>query len=282
MVRYSMLHDQDVTCLARYVAGPLRGRDVTRRSGNELLLSLFPGIDMMGKGFELSGFCVVRGPDKIFGGDVREFNPPPLFTGIFGGSPCQDFSRQRRADRTGYGLEMIGEFKRIVLSCLPDWWLLENVPGSPDVFIPPYSWQRIDMRASEFGLKQSRLRHIQFGHIDGKVLSIERAGDEEHLEPCCMATEGKRSNRRDFEKFCSLQGLPPGFDLPFFRESAKYTAVGNGVPVPMAQALAEGIKNLREKGTAVCACSCGRLVNGRIYATTACRVRAYRRRQEEN
>jgi hypothetical protein len=30
-----------------------------------LVLSLFPGIDLFGRGFEAAGFCVVRGPDLI-------------------------------------------------------------------------------------------------------------------------------------------------------------------------------------------------------------------------
>jgi hypothetical protein len=33
---------------------------------NGLVLSLFPGIDLLGHGFELEGFCVVRGPDVIY------------------------------------------------------------------------------------------------------------------------------------------------------------------------------------------------------------------------
>ena len=41
-----------------------------------LVLSLFPGLDVLDKAFEEAG-CVVRGPDAIWGGDVREFHPPP-------------------------------------------------------------------------------------------------------------------------------------------------------------------------------------------------------------
>lgn len=50
---------------------------------NFLVLSLFPGIDLLGAAFELEGFTVVRGPDPIFGGDVRAFHPP---TGVSAGS----------------------------------------------------------------------------------------------------------------------------------------------------------------------------------------------------
>lgn len=37
---------------------------------NSLVLSLFPGIGLLDRGFEAEGFCVVRGPDLLWGGDV--------------------------------------------------------------------------------------------------------------------------------------------------------------------------------------------------------------------
>ena len=60
---------------------------------NELVLSLFPGIGILDKGFEEAGFCIVRGPDLIWGGDIRKFHPPvDVFHGVIGGPPCQEFS----------------------------------------------------------------------------------------------------------------------------------------------------------------------------------------------
>ena len=110
-----------------------------------LLLSVFPGIDLLGRAFEGEGFCVVRGPDLIFGGDIRRFNPPAqVFEGVIGGSPCQDFSTARRSAPTGECLEMLEEFKRVIVQALPSWWLLENVRTVPDVKIDGYSWQRVD------------------------------------------------------------------------------------------------------------------------------------------
>ena len=41
-----------------------------------LVLSLFPGIGLLDMAFEEEGFCVVRGPDLLWGGDVRSFRPP--------------------------------------------------------------------------------------------------------------------------------------------------------------------------------------------------------------
>lgn len=49
-------------------------------SSSRIILSLFPGIDLLGRAFEEMGFCVVRGPDKLWGGDIKNFRPPD---GIF-------------------------------------------------------------------------------------------------------------------------------------------------------------------------------------------------------
>ena len=43
----------------------------------ELVLSLFPGIDLLGRGFESEGFCVVRGPDTLWDSMIEEFSAPP-------------------------------------------------------------------------------------------------------------------------------------------------------------------------------------------------------------
>ena len=62
------------------------------------IVSLFPGIGILDKGFEDEGFCVLRGPDLIWGGDIRRFHlPPEVCQGIIGGPPCQDFSSLNRS-----------------------------------------------------------------------------------------------------------------------------------------------------------------------------------------
>jgi len=69
-----------------------RGADME----TQVLLSLFPGIDLLGRAFEEHGFCIVRGPDLLWGGDIRAFHPPPgRFDGVVGGPPCQTFSQFR-------------------------------------------------------------------------------------------------------------------------------------------------------------------------------------------
>jgi hypothetical protein len=58
------------------------GRDSARHcalaSGSPLVLSLFSGIGLLDYAFELEGFTVVRGPDLLWGGDVRNVLAFPL------------------------------------------------------------------------------------------------------------------------------------------------------------------------------------------------------------
>lgn len=254
--------------------------DRVTAAGSQLVLSIFPGIDLFGLGFEQEGFPVVRGPDPLFGGDIRAFTiPAGKFDGIIGGPPCPDFSKARRSAPTGYGLAMINEYVRIVREGQPLWWLMENVPGVPDVRIKGYSHQRIDLNAREVGLDQNRHRHFQFGHRHGLLISIARGAKSKLFEPCCTASEGTQIGRRDWNKFCRLQGLEDGLDLGQLTLSAKYRAVGNGVPVPMSRALARAILNAQSPDEVrLCGCGCGRPVTGKAtYAIPACRKRISRR-----
>lgn len=102
-----------------------------------LVLSLFPGIGLLDMAFEQEGFCVVRGPDVLWGGDVRRFHPPAgKFDGVIGGPPCQAFSQLRHLNplagqKTG---NLIPEFERCVIEAAPRWFLMENVPDAPVPF----------------------------------------------------------------------------------------------------------------------------------------------------
>jgi DNA (cytosine-5)-methyltransferase 1 len=247
-----------------------------------LVLSLFPGIDLLGRGFEAEGFCVVRGPDVIFGGDIRTFHPPPgRFDGIIAGSPCQDFSRVRRAAPSGHGAAMLTEFARSVTEAAPEWFLLENVPTVPSIQISGYTTQRFDLRANECGLSQQRLRHFQFGSRSGEVLLLDRDERGAVTEPAALATEGRRPQRRSWAAFCAAQGLPPDFDLRGWSVAAKYAAVGNGVPIPMARFVARAIRDARYPSELItlCTCGCGRSISGKqLAAGEACRKRLQRRR----
>ncbi|MCI0525226.1 MAG: DNA cytosine methyltransferase, partial [Acidobacteria bacterium] len=185
---------------------------------------------MLGRGFEQEGFCIVRGPDLIFGGDIRTFHPPGgRFDGVIAGSPCQDFSIARHCvPPTGEGKKMLEEFARVVLEASPAWFLLENVPAVPDVEVAGYHVQRLDLNANECGLPQDRLRHFQFGSKNSLIIRPERQKPMTNSQRACVATEGIRPTRRGWADFCELQGLPRDFALPGLTLSARYRAVGNG------------------------------------------------------
>ncbi len=222
---------------------------------------------------------MVRGPDLVWGGDVRTFHAPPgKFSGVIAGSPCQQFSQLNRTAPTGYGVEMLAEFCRLVAEAQPKWFLLENVPGVPSIAVPGYAVQRFNLRASECGGKQRRNRCFQFGSRDGGVLVCDRGVTAAAVEPAALATEAGRKRRRAFADFCALQGLPRNFDLPGLSISAKYRAVGNGVPVYMARVTARAVKNrIASRGVTLCRCNCGRRVTGKqLSATAACRKRIER------
>ncbi len=254
-----------------------------------MVLSLFPGVGLFDRGFEDSGFCVVRGPDLIFGGDVRKFHVPAChFTGIIGGPPCQRFSMANRdRSRDGHSaadLEMILEYLRIVNEAQPDWFLMENVSGSPvvtELVSEGYWVQLFTLDASHCGSEQHRLRKFHFGFREGRELVIKRDAAASQSQPTCLASEGKRAGRRPWAKFCELQGLPAGYDLPGFTVMEKYRAVGNGVPYPLAFALAQAIV-ARDRAVTphrVCECGCGQFVTGRaVTAGVACRKRMQRER----
>lgn len=270
----------------------------------ELVLSLFPGIGLLDRGFEGAGFSVVRGPDTVWGGDIKRFHVPAgHFSGVIGGPPCQKFSlANRNRDITG-GMELVNEFLRVIAEADPDWALMENVVGSPIVTAPGLVTQIFTLDASHVGSEQHRLRKFHFFHkagtpelvigrdmpgcdmpgCDAPALrdTLETVPGPVTIQRTCMASEGKRANRRTWSEFCKLQGLPDGFDLPGFTMVEKYRAVGNGVPLAMASALANAIRG-RDRGVTphrVCACGCGQFVTGRaLTANPACRKREQRKR----
>lgn len=253
----------------------------------ELVLSLFPGIDILGRGFETAGFSVVTGPEILLGRDVQEFHVPPgRFDGVVGGPPCQDFSSARRTAPTGNGVAMLREFLRIVAEAQPRWFLIENVPRVPDVAVAGYAVQRLDVWAVEFGLTQLRCRHIQFGSLDGDIIRPVRAAVTGHgavrtvtHQACqCTAMPGRAGRLAEARR---RQGIPAYWRWPAISAGKLRLMVGNGVPFPMAAALAAAVA-LRSAFVPGqdCECRCGRSVAGshRRYATAACRKRAQRLR----
>ena len=157
---------------------------------SDLVLSLFPGIDLLGKGFEAAGFCVVRGPDIITGGNILDFAPPfGKFSGVIGGPPCQDFSKLNRSPGE-YGFKMLDEFARVVIESDCDWYLFENVVTAPPFEISGYKQQRFGLDLSWFS-DFSRRRDFIFGCKNGNFLNpmTSTRGD---IEGTCVTGSDER------------------------------------------------------------------------------------------
>jgi len=145
-----------------------------------LILSLFPGIGLLDMAFEQEGFCVVRGPDVLWGGDIRSFHPPAgVFDGVIGGPPCQAFSRLSIMVRhNGYEPRfgnLIPEFERCVAEAAPDWFLMENVPEAPEPRVDGYYNEHRIVNNRWFsegliGAEQNRKRALTFGTPSGDGL----------------------------------------------------------------------------------------------------------------
>jgi DNA (cytosine-5)-methyltransferase 1 len=240
----------------------------------DLVLSVFPGIGLLDEAFELEGFCVVRGPDLLWGGDIRRFHPPPgRFGGVIGGPPCQRFSRLAPVIvANGYELadDLIPEFVRVVEEAAPVWWLMENVERAPVPTIAGYETHAPLYDNRWLGGEQSRRHRFTFGTKDGRKFYPEQLALEATawsprvcargihapqmlaggVRPRRYRRDGTRWEIRNFpgrgrkavEEAKRLQGLPPEWDLPGFRIEAKMAALGNAVPLPMGRALARAVR----------------------------------------
>lgn len=239
-----------------------------------LVLSLFPGIGLLDMAFEVEGFCVVRGPDLLWGGDVRRFHPPAgRFDGVIGGPPCQAFSRLRHlVEHNGYKVaeNLIPEYERVVSEAEPAWFIMENVPAAPAPHVPGYSVTSRLLSPRWIGEEQSRLRRFSFGcsigdsnrfRLDEEIVALESPTFEPAIcsgksssVPVKIGGGGRLKRtaaaglRREtspggfFDHAVRVQGLPADFDLPPFTVAAKVKAVGNGVPIPMGRAVARAVK----------------------------------------
>lgn len=229
-----------------------------------LVLSLFPGIGLLDHAFELEGFCVVRGPDVLWGGDVRRFHPPAgRFDGVIGGPPCQPFSRLVHIVRAnGYEPRhenLIPELERIVGEAAPAWFLMEEVPAAPLPSVDGYVVLDTVFNNRWTGAEQERVRRFSFGTRDGCALVLEEAafvapvyeqavaGDARRV-PVKMADRGRVKGTaglppRTVADMLRLQGLPMDYlDECPLTDSGKRKVIGNGVPIPMGRAIARAVR----------------------------------------
>ena len=217
-----------------------------------LVLSLFPGIGLLDQAFEEEGFCVVRGPDLLWGGDIQAFHPPACkFDGVIGGPPCQSWSGLGNTNRARWGddcmmPDRIPEFARCINEAQPRWFLMENVPQAPAPDCPGYAIVQRTCNNRWVGGEQNRVRTFTFGtraalapfHIAGEALeAIDYA-------PVVLSSgqAGNGGPRRSIAEMAKAQGVDPArFDHSPFTTTELRRAIANGVPLPLGRAVAKAV-----------------------------------------
>lgn len=236
-----------------------------------LVLSLFPGIGMLDMAFEEAGFTVVRGPDLLWGGDIRRFHPPAgKFEGVIGGPPCQFASSLIwlvNAQGGKVADNLIPEFERVVSEARPRWYVMENVPDAPAPNVEGYQERGIIIEDHWVGGETQRRRRFTMGdrrrsrhgpnfwietealHRPDPDLAVtscareDRFGRPKHLISGKMRVCSTRGPRLPVAEMARRQGLPEHFfgpDTPFTVE-AQRKMIANGVPQAMGRAVAHAV-----------------------------------------
>lgn len=243
-----------------------------------LVLSLFPGIGLLDRAFEEEGFCVVRGPDLLWGSCAKRFNAPrDRFDGVIGGPPCKRFSPLANVVRAVHGEDsvapdLIPEYERIVSDAQPAWFLMENVERAPMPSVAGYVVRDEIVNNRWVGGEQNRVRRFSFGTQDGRRLRIEtNALDPFEFKPAVTTNSGGRrkviaydaagrvrGNQgsadhhrlewRSLDAMAADQGVPADMlellqEHGAFTSKALRTGIGNGVPLPMGRAVARAVSN---------------------------------------
>lgn len=240
----------------------------------QLVLSLFPGADLLGLAFEREGFTVVQGPDVIFGRNIKDFHVPPgRFDGVIGGPPCQMFSRLRHINPNAGAKHgnQIPEFERVVSEAKPQWFVMENVPEAPMPSTPGYNVAQFVVRDVWVGGATSRIRRFTFGTTGPpyefviETLALHEAeprpavtaSDGGRWQPVKLVRDGNGGHKskrpgaamlqdrssRALPQACLDQGLPANFfEQSPLTASGKRHVLGNGVPLPMGRAVARAVK----------------------------------------
>jgi DNA (cytosine-5)-methyltransferase 1 len=222
-----------------------------------LVLSLFPGIGLLDQAFEEAGFSVVRGPDLLWGGDIRSFHVPAgRFDGVIGGPPCQRFSGLGNVNRARWGEDsvmpdMIPDYIRVVEEAQPEWFVMENVPMAPVPSPLGYAISHRQLDNRWVGGEQRRRRRFTFG-VRGDIpcqLQIETVALEAFNETPTVVSTGQadwkgsaKRHRATIEYMAEAQGIDPSrFNNTPFTTTELRRAIANGVPLPMGRAIAKAV-----------------------------------------
>lgn len=218
---------------------------------NSLVLSLFPGVGLMDRGFEAEGFCVVRGPDLLWGGDIRSFHVPNgKFDGIIGGPPCQWASQMKGLHKSEKAIDYTPDFIRIVEEAKPKWVVMENVRLARRSGSIPNEWFPLKVRDYDVGGLTARIRYFWI-YPATLTFDIEKRSGKPARSVNTRGTSIPHSCLKNSSKFIDLslnemlerQGFPEMKDqLKIFKTREAKEVVGNGLPKAMGQYIARVIK----------------------------------------
>lgn len=223
-----------------------------------LVLSLFPGIGLLDMAFEEAGFCVVRGPDLMWGGDIHNFHPPGgVFDGIIGGPPCQADSAAS-AIRGTSKVNLIHQFVRVANLVCPNWLVMEGVRGALGHRDIPSSWNPVILNDYDCGGETARTRAFWLW----PMMMLPPGQRGRAPSKSVMASTWKRG--KTDSQYVKDKGFLPG-DLPIeeygrlqgcqqlaeslrdheSRPSRSFImhVLGNGVPLAMGRRVAAAVKS---------------------------------------
>ncbi len=296
-----------------------------RHAGAGGVLSLYTGLGLLDRAFEERGFTVDSAGDLQFGKPIQSYRGRlHSHEGIIAGPPCQTWSSADplrtpksqvdfSATSTHEGVVTLRELLRVIDEVQPLWFLVECVPGVPDLVAGGYHVQRFNLTDVECGGTQRRLRSIQFGSrefssateggrvtrdvaaaCDAAAIHTPRDSTATIIRPArltgCVPTEPAvlasrcRADEAAFERRCRTMGLEQIPDLSAFTKATRFRLVGNGVPLTMGRVLARAVCERGPVTDSDCVCGCGQIRQpGSQYSAASnagCRKRVNRRKSE--
>lgn len=217
---------------------------------NNWVLSVYPGLDLLGRAFERCGYVIFRGPDLLWGGDSRDFHAlPGIFEGVIGGPPCQWNSQLAKLGNV-QAEDLTDDFLRIVQEAQPRWAIMENVRGLLKAGIMPPEWSPIKLRDWDCGGMTFRTRVFWIypptlilvppkhpGKPEYSVLASSWKGHDS------VNKKMRMQSKLTIQKAAELQGYPElTKTLEPLGKRYAVSLLGNGVPKAMGKYIAESIK----------------------------------------
>lgn len=214
------------------------------------VLSIFPGLDLLGKEFERVGYTIFRGPDLLWGGYIEQFHVTPgVFIGVIGGPPCQSKSQLAKLGNVTAD-DLVTEFVRIVKEAQPTWVVMENVRGylnHPDI---PQDWLPIKLRDWDCGGMTYRTRVFWVWPATLILAPPKRPGKPEYSVLAyswkghdSVTKKMRMHSNLSIVQAAELQGYPELVKIlePLGKRYA-ISLLGNGVPRAMGSYIAKAIR----------------------------------------